>query len=194
MPNQPSNIESLPVEAQDQIIAWLEVESRRKVLERIAKPSPEGFGLKTHLTTLNRFYARHLARERAANGALAKLLAPPDAPGNPVNAAVNSLVSDFAFQIATKPKRKIDSFKALSYWVLRRGELDQHDREIRLLEQRLAFDREKWEFDIARKVLLHHLELDQISRDTTTNDEEKINRARAILFQKAPHELPPSQS
>jgi hypothetical protein len=190
MPNQRSNIESLPAEAQEQIIAWLEVESRRKVLERIAKPDPEGFGLKTHLTTLNRFYARHLAKERQANRELAKLLA-PGAAGDPTDAAVSSLISDFAFQIATKPRRKIEAFKALSYWMLRRSELEQHEREVNLVEERLSLDRQKWEYDIARQVLLHHAELAQISGNATATDEEKINQARATLFNRQASEMPP---
>ena len=189
MPNQHSAIESLPPEAQEQIIAWLEVESRRKVLERIAKPPPEGFGLKTHLTTLNRFYTHHFAHERQADRELAKLLA-PDALGDPIDAATRSLLSDFAFQIATRPKRNIEAFKALSRWVLKRRENEQRDREIQILSERLAFDREKWEFDVSRQILLHHATLERIATDPSTRDEEKINLARAAVFNRPVSELP----
>ena len=56
---------------------------------------------------------------------------------------------------------------------------------------RLAFDRERYEFDIARTVLLHHIELGKIRKDDATNDEEKINRARSLVFNRPISELPP---
>ena len=189
MSNSPSAIESLPAEARDQIISWLETQSRRKVLERIALPPPDGFGLKTHLTTLNRFYARHVAAERPADLELAKLLAPGPS-SDPVEAAAKSLISDFAFHLATNPKRKLDSFKTLSYWLLRRQELEQREREIKILTDRLALDREKFEFNAARHALDHHAELGEILENPEGDNEDKINAARAVLFNRPVSELP----
>src|SRR5437764_7773674 len=124
MPKLTSSIESLPEEAQAQIISWLEVEPRHKVVERIAKPAPEGFGIQTHATTLSRFFTRYMAKERQADLDLAKALA-PNAAGDPIDAATHSLISDWAFQIATKPKRNVDAFKALSRWLLKSRENEQ---------------------------------------------------------------------
>ena len=190
MPNQRSAIESLPPEAQDQIISWLEVESRRKVLARIALQPPEGFGLKTHLTTLSRFFARYLALNRQDNQQLAAIFA-PESSKNPFQDAADALASDWAFQIATKPRRNLGAFKALSRWLLKQRELEQRERQVRLLEERLAFDRERYEFDIARTVLVLQTDLAEISKDNTLEEEDKINKARSLVFKRPISELPP---
>jgi len=80
--------------------------------------------------------------------------------------------------------------KTLSRWVLKHRELEQHNRQILLVEQRLQLDRDEWEYDIARQVLLHHAEFDQLRRESSTTDEEKINLARAALFNRKPEDLP----
>lgn len=182
-----SALDTLPDDAQAQIIAWLQAESRSKVIERIALPPPNGFGIKTHATTLARFYARYMADDRRDEIELAKLLAPKAAASDdPVPAATKTIAAGWAFQIATKPRRNLSSFKALSRWVLKHRELEQREREVHLVEARLAFDREKWEFDMAHQVLLHRAALDEIAEDQSTTDEEKINRARLALFGSAP--------
>ena len=135
-----SNLESLPAEAQAQIIAWLDVEPRRRIVERIAKPAPEGFGIRTHVTTLARFYTRHLANERLADLELAKSLA-PDADGDPIHAATQNLTRDWAFQIATKPRRNLESFRSLSRWLLQLRQTQQRDQELAIQSDRFALPR-----------------------------------------------------
>jgi hypothetical protein len=184
-----STLESLPAEAQAQIISWLEVDSRRTVLKRIAQDPPEGLGLKTHLTTLTRFYNRHVMKERAADLELARSLA-PDGATDPIDGATQTLTREWAFQIATKPKRDLKAFRALSRWILEQRANDQRDREIELLERRLAFDRERYEVDIAQQVLRHYAELDRVAQDRTADDQTRINQARAILFNRPVEELP----
>jgi hypothetical protein len=189
MPKPISTIDSLPPEAQAQIIAWLELESRSKVAERIAKPPPEGFGIRTHATTLARFFTRHQLKERQADLELAKSVAPNST--DPVDAATQSLLRDWAFNMATNPERDVEDFKALSRWLLRRTEKEQRDRQLDILQERLSFDRERYEFDTARTVLLHQMALAKIASDNTLDDEQKIDQARSLIFNRPISELPP---
>jgi hypothetical protein len=54
---------NLPAEKKNRIIRWLGEMSYEEVLERIAKPEPEGLGIKTHYTSLRRFYTKNLPED-----------------------------------------------------------------------------------------------------------------------------------
>lgn len=181
MPKQTSIVDQLPEEAREQIIGWLEVDSTKVVAERISQPPPVGFGVKTHVTTLRRFYARHRAETRPSDVDLAMLMA-PGSNEDPVAPATATLVSDWAFQIATNPRRNLGAFKAISRWILKQREQAQRDREIQMLTERLELDREKFQFNAARQALLHHSALGAIIENKEIDNEDKINAARIQLF------------
>jgi hypothetical protein len=130
---------------------------------------------------LRRFYARHRAETRPVDLDLAKLLAPQNSK-DPFEGATESLVTDWAFQLATNPRRNVSAFKALSRWILKQKEQQQRDHEIRIITERLALEREKFQFNAARQALLHHAELAKIMQNPATDNEDKINAAREQLF------------
>ena len=49
-------LNTLTAAQQEQLFDWAELLPNKTVLERVALPAPEGFGLKMHLTTLRRFH------------------------------------------------------------------------------------------------------------------------------------------
>jgi hypothetical protein len=56
---RPDNVLAhLPPEDQEKIIEWLDQMTYRAAVEQLAKPRPEGLGLKTHITSLRRFYGK----------------------------------------------------------------------------------------------------------------------------------------
>ncbi|MDB6039795.1 MAG: hypothetical protein JWM99_3636 [Verrucomicrobiales bacterium] len=51
-------LSALSAAQQEQLFDWLELYPPKIVLEMVAAPPPDGFGLKTHLTSLRRFHER----------------------------------------------------------------------------------------------------------------------------------------
>jgi hypothetical protein len=198
-----SILEKLSAEDRERLLGWLELHPTRKVVELVAQQPPDGFGLNTHETTLRRFAARHRAQDRTEDLDLARLFALGSAaasaasggaslPDSPqiMDSATQSLVSDWAFEIASSPRRKLNAFKSLSRWVLKHRELEQREREIKLHTDRLALDREKFEFNAARAALEQHSELGAILQNNDTDNEDKINAARSVLFNRPISDLP----
>jgi hypothetical protein len=183
MPRPKSLIDQLPEEAQLKIISWLECYSTRRVVEMIAEPDPKGFGLQTHITTLRRFYARHAAASQADEMEMAKALAGSEV-SDPMGTATDESLKQWAFQIATQPQRTTSAFKALSRWFHKIE--DQRDRKLQLdlQKERLALEREKFEFNAAREALNERASLGEILQDNSIDVEDKIRRARERIFGK----------
>lgn len=190
MPRLISALEQLSDAAQVQVLSWLELYPASTVVQMIAKPEPEGFGLQTHITSLRRFHARRQASSRPDEIEIARLFL-PDEVTEPIEKATNSILKDWAFQIATNPQRTNGGFKALSRWALKMREHTQRELQLKLNGERLALEREKFEFNAARQALLHHEQIGRILKDRKSDDEQKINAAREHLFGRP---VPPMQS
>lgn len=178
-----SAIDDLPECAQSRILSWLECHPTRVVVDMIAQSPPEGYDLKTHVTTLRRFYARYQASSSPAELEIAKLFVPEGVPA-PLEGATDHLLTEWAFQIATSPHRTNGAFKALARWCLQAREQKQRETQLHLNKERLALEREKFEFNAARQALLHHDRLGKILDDRASDDEQKIYAAREQLFGK----------
>jgi hypothetical protein len=51
-------LNNLSATEREQLFDWLELHSPKTVLEMVAAPPPDGFGIKTHLNSLRRFHHR----------------------------------------------------------------------------------------------------------------------------------------
>ncbi len=187
---KPSPLASLTDAQQQQVISWIETHPPAKVLELIRQDPPDGFGIVTYDTSLRRFYARHKMADRRENALLVSEFTETPTDEEPLQSVTASATRQLAFEIAHAPCAGLKQFKALSRWVLKQRELDQKEGELALQASRFHFDREKWEYDIARQVLNHHNALAAIATDLTVSDEDKINRARSALFNRPIQELP----
>jgi hypothetical protein len=49
--SRPGILDSLSPEQQDQLITWMETMPMKAVLERVSSSPPDGFGVKTHITS-----------------------------------------------------------------------------------------------------------------------------------------------
>jgi hypothetical protein len=185
VPKLASAIDHLPISDHEQILGWLESYPTYVVVEKIAKAPPEGYGIRTHITTLRRFYARNQAASATSELEIAKLFDSND-PMTQLEVATENLLRNWAFQIATDPQRTTGAFKALSCWLQRAKEQQQREIQLDLNRQRLALEREKFEFNAARQALIHHEGLGKILEAADSSDEQKIYAAREALFGKAP--------
>jgi hypothetical protein len=200
MPRPISVVEELPEAAKLQVLAWLERYPPATVVEMMARPEPDGFGVQTHVTTLRRFNARRLAAGRPDEIDVARLFLSEN-PEDPIENATHIVLKDWAFQIATHPQRTSGGFKALSRWLLKLREHKQRELQLAINKERLALERQKFEFNAARQALLHHDRLGGILKDQSSDDEAKINAAREQLFGRpvppmkiVKHETPPDGS
>jgi hypothetical protein len=192
-----SMLSKLTEEQQNQVYDWLISLGYTETLNKVAAPAPNGFALRTHRHSLQRFFKRHRQKLRTEEIAAAK-----ENRSRPEDASV--LVSDAeqsvqyaAQQLASSPMDS-DQFRDVSRWLathknheLKRDYYQLAAQQLALARERLAFDRERYEFDTARTVLIHHIELEKIRQHDTLEDEEKIDMARSLIFNRPISELPP---
>ena len=184
-------LDTLSPADQEKLMFWLETEPYRTVLERIAAPRPEGFGLHTHLTTLCRYYARHQKTEEPEITEIVGDLAATELNPTDLDRVTAASVRRSALQLAASPQLDPKKFKALANWVLKLREQEQHDRALDLAEKRYQLAKAEFEFNAAREALNHAVDLNEIIDTKTIDDEEKINRARRRLFGRLPEDNPP---
>jgi hypothetical protein len=192
-----SALSKLTEDQQNQVYDWLVSLGYAETLNKVAAPPPHGFSLRTHRHSLQRFFKRHQQKLRTEDVAAAKQnqCSPQDASVL-VSDAEHSL-QHTAQQLASSPMDS-DQFRDVSRWLathrdhqLKRDYYQLATQQLALARERLAFDRERYEFETARQVLLHYRELEQISGERSTSDEEKIDQARSLIFNRPISELPP---
>jgi hypothetical protein len=181
--NFSSPLSDLSQEDQAKLISWLERNTPAKVVEMVAAPRPEGFGINTHITTLRRFFARYTHHYRKEDYELAKELSstPPSEEANLRKATIATL-EKMAFDMAITPKGKLNQFKALAKWCMKLSDQEQKLAMMNITREKLALDRQKFELNVARAALLHFKPLEKIAGDPSLDDEDKIRAARTVMF------------
>ncbi|HEX7858842.1 MAG TPA: hypothetical protein VF773_00805 [Verrucomicrobiae bacterium] len=190
-PRFDSVLDQFSDDQQAQVYDWLNSIGYTETINRIAAPEPDGFALKTHRASLHRFYLRYSAQLKSEHLQEAgTLLSSDPAGGQTFASAAEQTAAHIAFQISTSPPEK-DSFKNLSRWVSTQKEHQHKAQYLRIAEdhvalarERLALEREKFQFNAARQALIHHDKLGEIMRDDASDDEAKIQAAREQLFGK----------
>src|SRR5436190_2341513 len=117
--NPSSPLAQLSDDEQLTLISWLEKKPVKDVLDMVALPKPQGFGIKTHRNTLQRFYARYEHQQRREDYDLAKeLVQTPPSDSADLRKATLLKLQKMAFDLATAPAGKLSQFKALARWCL----------------------------------------------------------------------------
>jgi hypothetical protein len=180
-----------------QLYDWILTLGYVKTKDRIALAKPEGFGISTHLSCLHRFFKRYQQKLRTED-----IVAAKENRSSPEDTSIlvfdaEQSVQHAAQHLASSPMDS-DQFRDVSRWLathkdheLKRDYYQLAAQQLALARERLAFDRERYEFDTARTVLLHHMELVEIRKNDTLTDEEKIDQARSLIFNRPISELPP---
>jgi hypothetical protein len=163
-----SPLETLTHDQKDQLYDWLLEMPVPKVAEKIALPAPDGFGIKTHITTLQRFKQRHWA-EHTANQIEAAVELASSTSGHPThdttldNGIASALKRHF-FERASDPNATDDQLALVARWFHRNEKhkldvqrvqiarerlaqnnrrLDLHERAVKVREDALALRREE---------------------------------------------------
>jgi hypothetical protein len=179
----------LSEDEQAQVHEWLVTLGYTKTLEKLAQPRPEGLNIQTHRSCLNRFYKRYQDRVRTEDLAAAKETRPVSSQDASLlfSDAENSFLHA-AHQIATGPMNP-DTFAKMNQWLQTHKDaqtkthyLQLAYRKLVLAEQRHAFNREKYELNVAKMALQHAAALQRIHADTALTTEARIKAARELLY------------
>ena len=193
----PSPLEALTEPQRDQLFAWLETHKVSHVLQLVARPEPDGFGIATHDNTLRRWHRREKLARRPSELEFAQQVIAASKDDPLLDQATATLLRQAAFDLSSAPKTSARDFKALARWVLKLRQ-QQHEaellalkrerlaRQLELEKQRLALETKKFEFNAARQAICHLPELMEIVKDPKKDDEDKIRAAREKLFGSAP--------
>jgi hypothetical protein len=176
-------LDSLSTAQQEQLVDWLELHPIKTVLELVAAPPPEGFGIKTHITSLRRFQLRAQAHnQKDLADCHLELLEELGGDPQALSRLTDSALRQFAVELATVNNRNPANFATVSSWVLRLQQNAQRDRELKSTEDRIALEREKFQFNAARAAILHMAKMKEILTDHPGDSEDKIWACRDELF------------
>ena len=150
-------LESLTTEQKEQVLAWLELYSKREVLEKLAAPPPEGFDVRTHPACLRRFEQRFHLSNKSEDLALARGLLHASEDLDLLKRSTGSSLAQAAFNLATSldPGRVAAAAKLLA--ALKRD--DFREQDLLLARERLALERDHRREQ--NQIRQRELELDQ---------------------------------
>jgi hypothetical protein len=179
-----SALANLTPAQQEQLYEWLELYPAKQVLEMVAGEPPKGFGIVTHLTTLRRFHARARAlfHKHLKQDAASYALEEQSAPASSGDTLTMNALRHAALELSTVHQTSPTHFNAVSRWLLRLKEAEQRQEELALTKQRLALEKEKFEFNAARLAAGHFNQIKDVMADHKTDDEDKIWKIREGMF------------
>jgi hypothetical protein len=182
------SLSNLTEEQLADLFDWLSTGALDAVKQRVAKPPPDGFGIKTHTTTLARFYRQRHSEIRNRDLAEALASAPTVEKCKPFIDSARRNHAHATFTLTNTPL-SATNYRAVSTTLfqhddleLRRGFLEVARENVAISRERLEFDRTQFEYNAARAALSLHVELAAIHSLTDIDDEEKIWRVRQRLF------------
>ena len=179
----PGILDSLSPEQREQLMDWLELHPVQKVLELVAAPPPDGFGIKTHITSLRRFHHQaQAANQKDLADGHCELLAELGSDPHSLNQLTDAALRQFAVELATVNNRNPAHFATVSRWVLRLQQNAQREREIKVIEDRIALEKRKFEFNAARAAILHMVKIKEVILDHPGDNEDKIWAVRDEMF------------
>lgn len=175
MPSPLGILDSLTPDQQDQLLVWMETLPAKTVLEKVAADPPAGFGLKTHLTSLRRFYARKQTEAAIHDLQLARdrLASDPAASTDFQKAALSALMQR-AFQLTVDSELNRSNFRAVASWLSTLLQQEVALARVQLARERLALQKQKLAFDAKCKA----------AGSGTEYQESKINEAIAHYLEK----------
>ena len=135
-----NTLDTLSSDQLDQLYDWLLEMPVSKVAEKIAQPAPEGFGLKTHITTLRRFKRRRWAEQAADQLEAARLAAANSNNSDDaiLDTAIASTLKRQLFERASAPDATSADLALLARYVQRNDKLKLDIERVQIARERLA--------------------------------------------------------
>lgn len=182
MPKE-SELKKLDEEQKATVLGWIDDgRSLREIIERMEKPAPEGFGIKTNLGTLSRMIglwrSEQLLKARPEEAEQARELLKSEEESIEFRKATIAVLQQRLFESAMKCRDGREQRETLRM-------LLEHEIKIRkldLAEKKLEESKRQFEFNAARLALKYWHEFREIDEAQGPDDEEKIWMARDVMF------------
>ncbi|MGZ8900088.1 MAG: hypothetical protein ACXW3Z_08330 [Limisphaerales bacterium] len=180
-----NTLDTLTAEQLDQLYDWLLEMPASKVVEKVAQPAPEGFGLQTHITTLQRFKIRRWAELAADQLEAARAIAAAANSNNSddvvLDTAIASTLKRQLFERASAPNATSEDLALLARYVQRNEKLKLDIERVQIARERLAQNNRRLELlERAQQVREKTLELrrEDSEHRRATNSQLKTQNAK----------------
>jgi hypothetical protein len=144
-------LDSLSDEQKDQLFSWMESLPIDEVLNNVAAPQPDGFGIKTYVTSLRRFYQREKFLRDRDNLPLARMAHLNSEELGLLQSASNAALTQQLFQLIASPTQGHNHLNAASKWLLATKEQEIRLEKLKLARERFELDRQKLRLSAAFK-------------------------------------------
>ena len=179
-----SELKRLSEDQKELVLTWVnEGEALRAVVERIAKPEPEGFGVVTNPATLSRFVdvwreeQLLMARPIRVGQAEAFLLKQEEALR--FQRATISVLQQRLFESAMECRRQREQRETLRMML----DYEVKMRRLDLAEKKFEEAKRQFEFNAARMTMKYWHQFKDIHERSNIDDEDKIWEARDVVFE-----------
>lgn len=170
MPSPVGVLDKLTPEQQATLLLSMDSgEPDKAVLRKVSAPPPDGSGIRTHVTSLRRFYARRQLDDRLADLELARAHASAKNGSEALflNAAEN-ILAETAFEFPTSSDFRPEHFRVVSNWLLKVRDRELRREQVETNRERLALLRKREKFLAAVRE----------AHSRTSHQEQKIAEAR----------------
>ena len=124
-------LESLEREQKDLLVTWIETLPIKVVLDKVAAPPPEGFNIRTHITSLRRFYQRERNAHTRENIDFARGACMSSNDAEVIREAAIAALTHHAFEVATTPGFSECELSRAARWL---ATLQQHELKLEQLQ------------------------------------------------------------
>src|SRR5687768_788576 len=143
-----NSLDQLSTAQRDQVYDWLVDLRTKEVVQKVAQPAPEGFGIKTHITTLRRFKNRYWAelaadREESAKRFALTTASTSSTPENSDNLAIldtriQVAIRHHMFERVSCASITDDQLSLVSRWSHRQEKLKLEIQRVQIARERCA--------------------------------------------------------
>jgi hypothetical protein len=186
----PSTLDTLTEDQKDQLYDWLLEMPVAKVALKLAQPAPEGFGIKTHNTTLKRFKDRRWAEEAEAQIEAAKIASARSTDDATLDAAIASTLKRHLFARASSPDATTADLALLARFVHRNEKLKLEVERVQISRERLAQNNRRLDL-VDRSVKVREETLafrrEESARRAAHSDNSKLKIKNSELAEQSDH-------
>lgn len=145
-------LQNLSEEQKEQLLTWIAtIPKKGDIIDKIAAPPPEGFGIKTYITSLQRFIQRERIREFQEQLSIARAENLNDDDLALIRRAAMVAVTRFVHEVITAPTLHPAHVKIALKWLKDIEHIEIRKEQIELRRKNLGFQKEKLKMAAAFK-------------------------------------------
>ena len=147
--SRPGILDSLEREQKDQLVTWIETLPINLVLEKVASPPPEGFNIRTHITSLRRFYQRERNKETHENVSFARGAVMSTTDLQIIREAAVAALTNRAYEVASAPGLDESELSRAARWLTTLQQQEVSLEKLRLSREKLLLEKQKLQLQAA---------------------------------------------